>query len=258
MDDNNQTRLQEIIKKLSVENKIFEVKCQENYINNLREIYQNKDFRHLYSGIFGVITKLFTERRGSLGQNFVIVYDVIKERYAKSKIGSEDYVFYLKIRKLYDHVYLDIGRVDYWENMQRNYSMQFQKTEDTQIMLAQKLDGQKKKVSKLMKSLEKAKNEYITILGIFAAIILGAVGSLTYAGKVLEGASNQQTDLTRLIIIAMVLGAVLVSVANTFLSFILKVNGKEECFKGWSWSECMWLIVIAGAVAIGAAKLLGV
>lgn len=74
----------------------------------------------------------------------------------------------------------------------------------------------------------------------------------------MEGASNQQTDLTRLIIIAMVLGAVLVSAANTFLSFILKVNGKEECFKGWSWSECMWLIVIAGAVAIGAAKLLGV
>lgn len=142
--------------------------------------------------------------------------------------------------------------------MQREYDDKFNETRRWQIELDEKIDRQKKKVAKLVKRLENAKNEYITILGIFAAIILGAVGSLTYAGKVLEGASNQQTDLTRLIIIAIVLGAVLVSAANTFLSFILKVNGKEECFKGWSWSECMWLIVIAGAVAIGAAKLLGV
>lgn len=244
VDDDKQIQLQELITRLAKENSLVSEKIQEKYIHDLQEIYQN-NFRHMYSGLFGVLTQLDTEMRVCLEQNLLTIYQKVKEE-EEPECGLSK-----GLRKLYDHISLDVSRMGYWEGAQQIYGQQFEKTANAQVDLAKQIRKQKKK-------LEKAKNEYITILGIFAAIILGAVGSLTYAGKVLEGASNQQTDLTRLIIIAMVLGAVLVSVANTFLSFILKVNGKEECFKGWSWSECMWLIGIAGAVAIGAAKLLGV
>lgn len=244
VDDDKQIQLQELITRLAKENSLVSEKIQAKYIHDLQEIYQN-NFRHMYSGLFGVLTQLDTEMRVCLEQNLLTIYQKVKEEEEPECELSKG------LRKLYDHISLDVSRMGYWEGAQQIYGQQFEKTANAQVDLAKQIRKQKKK-------LEKAKNEYITILGIFAAIILGAVGSLTYAGKVLEGASNQQTDLTRLIIIAMVLGAVLVSVANTFLSFILKVNGKEECFKGWSWSECMWLIVIAGAIAIGAAKLLGV
>ncbi len=256
MDDSNQAKLQEIIKNLSTENKISEDWCRENYINELKTIYQDDDFRHLYSGIFGVITSLSTERRDSLGQNFVIVYEAVKAKYAKDA-GGKDYIFYLKVRKLYDHVYLDIGRIEFWENMQRSYSTKFQKTEDAQIRLVEKLNKQKRKVSKLMERLERAKTEYITILGIFAAIILGAVGSLTYAGKVIGAVSEPSADLTRLIIISTVLGAVLVSIINAFLSFILRINSNDERPEGWSWWKCLAMIFISGVMAIAATKLLG-
>ena len=244
VDDDKQIQLQELITRLATENTKVSGKVQEEYIQTLRKIYQD-DFRHMYSGLFGVLTQLDTGVRVYLEQNLLAIYQKVKEE------ESPEGELCKGVRKLYDHVSLDISRMGYWEGAQQIYGQQFEKTANAQVDLAKQIRTQKKK-------LEKTKNEYITILGIFAAIILGAVGSLTYAGKVLEGASNQQTDLTRLIIIAMVLGAVLVSVANTFLSFILKVNSKEDRFKGWSWSECMWLIVIAGVVAIGVAKLLGV
>lgn len=244
VDDDKQIQLQELITRLATENTKVSGKAQEEYIQALSEIYQD-NFRHMYSGLFGVLTQLDTGVRVCLEQNLLAIYQKVNEE------ESPEGELCKGVRKLYDHVSLDISRMGYWEGVQKIYGQQFEKTANAQVDLAKQIRTQKKK-------LEKTKNEYITILGIFAAIILGAVGSLTYAGKVLEGASNQQTDLTRLIIIAMVLGAVLVSVANTFLSFILKVNSKEDRFKGWSWSECMWLIVIAGVVAIGVAKLLGV
>lgn len=255
MDKEKQVELQKTIEELALKTELFEVRCQDRYIERFKTIYTD-DFRHLYSGIFAVITKLNEEQKVNLEQNLSFIHQEVKSRSSTSGDCSKELC--KSLRKLHDHVSLDISRMNYWDRLQRDYDDRFKETGKRQIELDDKIVRQKKKVSGLVKKLEKTKTEYITILGIFAAIILGAVGSLTYAGKVLEGASNQQTDLTRLIIIAMVLGAVLVSVANTFLSFILKVNGKEECFKGWSWSECMWLIVIAGAVAIGAAKLLGV
>lgn len=255
MDKEKQVELQKTIEELALKAELFEVRCQDRYIERFKTIYTD-DFRHLYSGIFAVITKLNEEQKVNLEQNLSFIHQEVKSRSSTSGDCSKELC--KSLRKLHDHVSLDISRMNYWDRLQRDYDDRFKETGKRQIELDDKIVRQKKKVSGLVKKLEKTKTEYITILGIFAAIILGAVGSLTYAGKVLEGASNQQTDLTRLIIIAMVLGAVLVSVANTFLSFILKVNGKEECFKGWSWSECMWLIVIAGAVAIGAAKLLGV
>lgn len=255
MDKEKQVELQKTIEELALKIELFEVRCQDRYIERFKTIYTD-DFRHLYSGIFAVITKLNEEQKVNLEQNLSFIHQEVESRSSTSGDCSKELC--KSLRKLHDHVSLDISRMNYWDRLQRDYDDRFKETGKRQIELDDKIVRQKKKVSGLVKKLEKTKTEYITILGIFAAIILGAVGSLTYAGKVLEGASNQQTDLTRLIIIAMVLGAVLVSVANTFLSFILKVNGKEECFKGWSWSECMWLIVIAGAVAIGAAKLLGV
>lgn len=255
MDKEKQVELQKTIEELALKTELFEVRCQDRYIERFKTIYTD-DFRHLYSGIFAVITKLNEEQKVNLEQNLSFIHQEVESRSSTSGDCSKELC--KSLRKLHDHVSLDISRMNYWDRLQRDYDDRFKETGKRQIELDDKIVRQKKKVSGLVKKLEKTKTEYITILGIFAAIILGAVGSLTYAGKVLEGASNQQTDLTRLIIIAMVLGAVLVSVANTFLSFILKVNGKEECFKGWSWSECMWLIVIAGAVAIGATKLLGV
>ena len=255
MAKDKQAELQKTIEELALETELFEGRCQDRYIEKFKTIYTG-DFRHLYSGIFAVITKLNEEQKVNLEQNLSLIHQKVESQSNTSSDYDEELC--KSLRKLHDHVSLDISRMNYWNRLQREYDDKFNETRRWQIELDEKIDRQKKKVAKLVKRLENAKNEYITILGIFVAIILGAVGSLTYAGKVLEGASNQQTDLTRLIIIAIVLGAVLVSAANTFLSFILKVNGKEECFKGWSWSECMWLIVIAGAVAIGAAKLLGV
>lgn len=255
MDEEKQVELQKAIEKLASEANIAAKERQDKYLELFNAIYAN-NFRHLYSGIFAVITKLSEEQQVNLEQNLFCIYQKAEEQGDGG--NTCDAGLCKSLRKLYDHVSLDISRMHYWSESQHGYDEKLSEAGKRQIELDEEITEQRKKVSKLVKKLEKTKNEYITILGIFAAIILGAVGSLTYAGKVLEGAGNQSTDLTRLIIIAMVLGAVLVATINSFLSFILKINDNGRAFNGWRWNECIWLIVIVGATAIGITKLLGV
>ena len=249
MADDKQVKLQQVMEDLSKERRILKPEVQEKYINAFKDIY-SEIFRHLYSGIFGLLTTLDSGERTCLEQNLSYIYRLVKEDYANEVPDCT----LQGLRKLYDHVALDGARINYWEGTQDRYGSELKKTRRVQSELAEGIDKQKKKTSKLVKRLEKAKNDYITILGIFAAIILGAVGSLTYSGKILEEAGNTNNDLSRLIIVAMVLGVVLTSITNLFLSFILKVNGKE--FNGWSLWECITLILLTGCVALLLARLL--
>lgn len=223
MAESKQVELQKIIADLAQETRLLGTDCENEYVEKFRAIYSN-DFRHLYSGIFGVITSLNEEQKVSLEQNLSLVYEKAK---AQSDTENDCNGSLRKsLRKLHDHISLDISRMNYQAGLLHEYDGRLNEAKRNQVELGKRISKRKKEVAGLVEKLEKAKNEYITILGIFAAIILGAVGSLTYAGKILSEASEQGTDLIRLIIIAMVLGAVLVSVINTFLSFILKVNGK--------------------------------
>ena len=249
MDEEKQAELQKAIEKLALESNIAEGNCQEEYIEKFKGIYTN-GFRHLYSGIFGLITNLNEEQRVNLEQGLSLI-----QRKAESRKCDENLC--KSIRKLHDHISLDISRINYWNALCREYDDRFKEAGKGQVELDDKVAKQKKKIYKLVKRLEKAKNEYITILGIFAAIILGAAGSLAYAGKVIGCASEPGADLTKLIIISVVLGAVLVSVVHAFLSFILKINSSGEQFKGWRWNECIALILLSGLAAIVATKLLG-
>ncbi len=255
MAESKQVELQKIIADLAQETRLPGTDCENEYIEKFRAIYAD-DFRHLYSGIFGVIANLNEEQKVSLEQNLSLIYEKAKEQ---NDVGDDCSANLCKsLRKLHDHISLDISRMNYQTSLLHEYDERFNEAKRNQAELGKKISKRKKEVAGLVDKLEKAKNEYITILGIFAAIILGAVGSLTYAGKILGEASEQSADLTRLIIIAMVLGAVLVSVINTFLSFILKINGNNAQFKSWRWCDCMSLIFLSGLAAIGITKLLGV
>ena len=73
-----------------------------------------------------------------------------------------------------------------------------------------------------MKGVEK---EYISILGIFAAIVLAFVGGITFSTSVLQNISS--VSVFRLLLIVDFLAFVLINIIHILVKFIFTINEKD-------------------------------
>ncbi|BDF72994.1 hypothetical protein CE91St41_39780 [Oscillospiraceae bacterium] len=71
--------------------------------------------------------------------------------------------------------------------------------------------------------------EYITILGIFAAIVLAFVGGITFSSSVLQNISS--ASIFRLILVIDLLAFVLITTVYLLIRFIYVLNGNKEMNK---------------------------
>ena len=67
--------------------------------------------------------------------------------------------------------------------------------------------------------------EYITILGIFAAIMLAFVGTFTFSTSVLNNVTD--TNVYKLAVISIVIGFVFYNLVGMLIGFIKEINGKS-------------------------------
>ena len=107
-----QQALQEFLLKLARLDTDVTEKNLEQYIFILQDIYAD-DFRHLYSGMFGVITRIDADNdldMAKLQGNIQILYEsaVQWRDEGRSHVTSE---LCDKLEKLYDHVNLEISRI---------------------------------------------------------------------------------------------------------------------------------------------------
>ena len=84
-------------------------------------------------------------------------------------------------------------------------------------------------------------NEYITILGIFAAIVLSFTGGMTFSTAVLEHINA--VSPYRLITVVLAIGLVLINLMWMLIDFIRDINGNT--IRKW------WIIIIADIILIG-------
>lgn len=80
------------------------------------------------------------------------------------------------------------------------------------------------------KELRKAEQNYITILGIFASIVMAAVGSFNYTTAALGALSNPDINYPYVIGMVTVLGVVLVSIMDILTKVVFRMVLTEE---GW-------------------------
>ncbi len=83
--------------------------------------------------------------------------------------------------------------------------------------------------------------EYVTILGIFASIVLAFVGGITFTTSVLQ--NIDKVSVFRLILTVDVIGAVLVNVIYLLISFILKINDKDKEGNGKCVKNANWILI---------------
>ncbi len=91
----------------------------------------------------------------------------------------------------------------------------------------------------------------VTMLGIFAAIVITIVAGLLYSSSVIE--SINTADFYRLVCITAIVGLICFDLITTLFYFIERISGKKESYKAFNsvfWFINIVLVVIAAVVFV--------
>lgn len=196
----------------------------------LESIYNEDDkpFRHYYSDIFSVLVMIHNDQHvGDINILCANLSDIMcgykpmnKDKNGKIVDISDN------IRKLYDHVNLDVARINLLDAGYRVVSK-----EENIVGLQNKLTVLEEKLQSAEKDLDKAniklmnqEKEYITILGIFASIVLSFVGSFTFASSVFGNLKD--VDIAKLVLVLSILGLLFFNLISYLVEFLREINDK--------------------------------
>lgn len=232
---------------------------EDKFYQRFESIYfaesENEAFRHFYSDIFSVLAMIQSdEQLGSidiLGQNLA----KLRADYPAKPVNADSNQggVAANIKKLYDHVSLDIARMRYSDAGDHKLSQEesirslASQVNDLQrdMEIARELETRLKvttqNIDSVKEKLHSAQKEYIAILGVFAAIVLAFTGSIVFSTSVLANMHN--SSVYRIILVTALIGLVLVNILYGLFYYIDRlVMGKND--------KRMRPLVIANAVLI--------
>lgn len=160
----------------------------------------NKLDRILYSEISNYVYSLDMSQRGVFATNLekLLLYSLDDNNSVNEDCKK-------MIVKIYDHFQLALHQIENANNI-----------------FADSIDEAKANLQKQIKGVEK---EYISILGIFASIVLTFVGGITFSTSVLQNISA--VSVFRLLLIVDFLAFVLINVIYILVKFIFAINEKN-------------------------------
>ncbi|MEH2960240.1 hypothetical protein [Candidatus Merdisoma sp. JLR.KK006] len=260
--------LNEVLIELSKSQDILkEARNRVSFFMRLEDIYYNynskEKFRHYYSDIFSTLTLI--DGDSSIGSLDILAQNIqtIKDGYIpKNTDENGDTIDIRKeIVKLYDHTNLDIARINYTKTMTNETMSELAKNRLLVASLEQKvresedalkeisnktIDDLKQLSGKVQERQEDMQKEYITILGIFAAIVLAFTGGIVFSSSVLE--NIDKPSIYRISLIAFIIGLVFFNLIWVLIDFIRDINGKVIRRK-WIWM-LVNLILIGGIIGV--------
>lgn len=182
--------------------------------------------RILYSEISSFVYGLDTEEQGNFATNVECLLSYTFEE----KNNIQEHICRI-VLKIYDHFQLAVH--------QKNFN-----SETNEVLKAHLGEGIAEANAAIAKSTEKATNaekEYITILGIFASIVLAFVGGLTFSTSVLQ--NIDAVSIYRLILVIDLLALVIVNAVYFLMKFICHINGKVDKLFGVKWFNIICAIL---------------
>lgn len=238
------------------ENIVSKKADQESMYKRLESLYDapenEKPFRHFYSDIFFVLTELEADpSKGNinyLGENIKF----LREKYhGKSNKAEDGHLIDISksLDKLYDHVSLDIARLNFSKAGDRQVSqedaIQELRGQVNEINLTcDMLENMQKDIKEQIQSQQK---EYIAILSIFSAVVLSFTAGIAFSTSVLENIA--EASAYRTIIIALIIGLVIINIVFGLFYFTNKIVRNEEKLKP---------LYISNAVFVGLILLVGI
>lgn len=215
------------------------IRC--DFYKRLENLYyvpeKERQYRHFYSDIFGVLAEI---KNGTipgdiniLGQNL----SEIRKGYRSRNTGTDGKKIDISasINKLYDHVNLDIARIMYTDAGDWKIS-----GEKALADVNSRINILEKSTSKISNQARQMQKEYITILGIFASILVAFFSGLGFSSSLL--ANIEKASIYRLILGILLLGAVLFNILGLLINFIREMVDHDSVNK--------WIIGIGNVLFI--------
>lgn len=191
-----------------------------SYIEKFQLIYPTDESRHSYSSITALILKLRNENKEALSnicQNLLSIIDMIEDM----PNSEQKSVLIKKINKLFDHVSLEQIRIEVVykvneekaEKAKESYTQALRKLEETNSILTE--------VDKLVEDSKNIKVEVVTVLSIFAAIIMASVGGLSFSNTTLQVAN--QGSIFRISFLLIICGIVILNTIFGLMYIVSKI-----------------------------------
>lgn len=216
-------RLNGICRALLIDTEVYEPKKTVGSVDAYIASTEKVD-RILYSVISGFIVGLDEKSRGVFSTNVDKLLQYVLEEGNQVSEDTRNICI-----KLYDHFQLNLIQIESASVI----------TKDA-IAIAMKDE-----VEESHKEIKGIQKEYITILGIFAAIMLAFVGAFTFSTSVLKNLGKVGT--LELVIVALVIGLVFVVLISILIDFLREINDKviqDECGKK------KWNVKVVAAIRI--------
>lgn len=190
----------------------------------LEELYyapeKENRFRHYYSDIFSTLSNICNgDTKGNIeiiGQNLGIIKDGYQPQNLDEQGNLKD--ISNEIRKLYDHVNLEIARL--------NYCVSVMKSETEISSIQKKVESAEKTLEKIKEKSENIQKEYISILGIFSAVVLAFIGGIVFSTSVFS--NIHLASIYRIVLITLIVGIVVVNIIYALFMFISNLTNKKE------------------------------
>ncbi|MCQ2538281.1 MAG: hypothetical protein MJ124_07770 [Lachnospiraceae bacterium] len=209
-----------------------------------------KRFRHFYSDIFAVLTEI--QRNTDLGSIDVLAQnlDEIRRGYQAKTVQDGRLIDVSDaINKLYDHVNLDVARINYsdslFHTMSGEATVEQMKAELNSVNFG--YQDIEQKVQNVEKKLDSSQKEYISILGIFAAVVLAFTGGMAFSTSVLNNIA--QASIYRTVLISLVIGLVLVNTIFGLFYYVNTIVAKDKSLKPLFISNAVIVILLLFTLA---------
>lgn len=216
-DKKKQAEIKKVIKSLSENNALESNADVIRYLDTFRDIYIKEDkvvYRHMYSDLFTTLIDLKRKDNDidAIGDKLYFIYNEC------------DFNDPLKqpLKKLVDHTNLEIARINYVSNIDYRLDMRgndLQEKYEKTYELAKEMEP---KVETIFNKTNTIYSEFISILGIFSAIVLVYFGGTSILGNILS--TMKDTFILKSILMSIVVGILVFNTIFMFFYFLSKLT----------------------------------
>lgn len=188
----------------------------------LKALYSN-GFRHNYSEFFPLIVDISKDDNeynlDFLSTNLEESRALVERDYVS---GEKEFKgLYMPLSKLSDHINLEIGRYNYYSRSEQKVRDLEKRNQSLRIDLKKATD----ELVTAQKTVSTMQTELISVLSIFAAIVLAFSGSLSFIGNALNGMSN--TSFFKAVFFILLCGMVVFNLIFLMMYIVGKITGRN-------------------------------
>lgn len=201
-------------------------KGNDEKFRELASVLENEvyieDFRHSYAEFFPIVSQMMKKEKDNEEYSLQInLRDFIDYLYKTNKCDLVRHV-----HKILDHINLEVARFSYLLNgpeaQIEAFGNKLMVEQDKFEIKIKEFDTQMEKVAGEAREVQ---TQFVSILGVFAAIIVSFSGGMAFMGSILSGLKDVST--LKAVTLALVCGLILFNLIFMMMYFVGKLTGRN-------------------------------